>query len=202
MRKTIAFAAGLSLAAGAAAAAEKNVTYQFKLLSESQRTPQGVVSVVPITKQNEILATLVLTHKAFKEGQASVSDTVVKLFTPPTVTDDGVVSFTFNQNLGLFNSPLFDFPINSYEKAFDNVYFGPYPLNLNFNIMDGELSGDIHIFDSAQGGPFCELQMTGTDGNWSGDWDCGVYTSGTVTSFTAIPFRVEPGHEHEKVSER
>lgn len=202
--KIIAGAALLTLVALPAQADEKNVTYEFRLLSESQRSPQGVVTIIPITPHNEIIATLVLTHKAFKEGKASVSDTV-QAFTPPVVTDDGVVSFAFDQSSPQFPAGLLDFPINAQEKSFDNVFLGP-SLDLNFDIVDGELSGDIAINSSAQQGPFCDLQMHGTDGNWSGVWGCGVFGPFFTNSFTAIPFHVEPGHEHDhdknKVADR
>lgn len=93
-------------------------------------------------------------------------------FTPPTITDDGVVSFTFDQSSPLFPSEILNFPINAQEKSFDNVFFGP-SLDLNFNIVDGELSGDITISSAAQQGPFCDLYMHGMDGNWQGIMSAG-----------------------------
>jgi len=74
MHKSIAFAT-LSLVALPAWAGDRdNVTYEFKLLSETERSAGGTVGVVPITRSNEVFATLVLTHKAVEEHEATLSE--------------------------------------------------------------------------------------------------------------------------------
>ena len=74
---------------------------------------------------------------------------------------------------------------------------------MDLEVVDDELSGSIQVQFAFGHGLSCGLFMQGTDGNWSGQWDCsfGVPTVETLFAFTAIPFRVEPGHEHEKIAE-
>jgi hypothetical protein len=94
MHKALSGAVLLTLLALPAQADPKNVTYEFKLLSETERLADGTVGVVPITLANEGLATLVLTHKAVEEHEATL--TVTPPFpAPATLVDKGVISFTF-----------------------------------------------------------------------------------------------------------
>ena len=73
MQKALSGAALLTLLALPAQADQKNVTYEFKLLSETERSADGTVGVVPITRSNEVLATLVLTHKAVEKHEDAQS---------------------------------------------------------------------------------------------------------------------------------
>jgi len=91
MHKSIAFAT-LSLVSLPAWAGDRdNVTYEFKLLSETERSADGTVGVVPITRSNEVLGTLVLTHKAVEKHEATLA---VQTFNPTSAVDEGVVSLT------------------------------------------------------------------------------------------------------------
>jgi hypothetical protein len=94
MHKSIAFAA-LSLVALPAQADQKNVTYEFKILSETERSADGTVGVVPITRSNEVLADLVLTHKAVEAHEATLTVIPSSPTLPATLVDKGVISFTF-----------------------------------------------------------------------------------------------------------
>jgi len=73
MHKSIAFAALSLVSIPAWAGDSHNLTYEFKLLSETERSADGTVGVVPITRSNEVLATLALTHKAVKEHEATLT---------------------------------------------------------------------------------------------------------------------------------
>jgi hypothetical protein len=61
--------------------------------SKTQRLADGTVEVVAIPPK-DIFATLVLTHEAVKEHEATLS--VPPPFPPGPVVDKGVVSFTVN----------------------------------------------------------------------------------------------------------
>jgi len=180
----------LTLLSLPAQADQKNVTYEFKLLSETERSADGTVGVVPITRANEVLATLILTHEVVKEHEATLT---VQIFYPQSMVDKGVVSFAVNTSStptsGTFNYPFI-------KSASDGR------ASMDLEIVDGELSGSIQVDVAFGHGAVCDLSMQGTDGNWSGQWNCSTSLPEPLFAFTAIPFRVEPGHEHDKVSER
>jgi hypothetical protein len=138
MHKALLGGALLTLIALPALAEEKkNVTYEFKRLSETERSADGTVGVVPITRSNEILATLVLTHKAVEEHEATLIVTPPSANTPATLVDKGVISFTFKAgpvagHPGSFNYP----PTTTDERK---------SADMDLEIEDGELSGSIQV---------------------------------------------------------
>jgi hypothetical protein len=112
------------------------------------------------------------------------------------VVDKGVVSFTVNATPTPpgGGAKTFNYP-------FDQKGTGGIPFDtMDLEIVDGELSGTIQMGASFGNAASCGLTMQGTDGNWSGQWQCFDPANPPLFAFTAIPFQVEPGHE--KVAER
>ena len=163
--------------------------------SKTQRLADGTVEVVAIPPK-DIFATLVLTHEAVKEHEATLS--VPPPSPPGPVVDKGVVSFTVN---AIPTPP--GGGAKTFNYPFDQKGTGGIPFDaMDLEIVDGELSGSIQMGAAFGEAVSCDLTMQGTDGNWSGQWQCFFGFSEELFAFTAIPFRVEPGHEHDKVSER
>jgi hypothetical protein len=134
MHKSIAFAALSLVSIPAWAGDSHNLTYEFKLLSETERSADGTVGVVPITRSNEVLATLALTHKAVKEHEATLT---VETFNPTSAVDEGVVSLTVN--VAPHNIPNgFNYPLALIGSA-DEI------ASMDLEIVDDELSGSIQV---------------------------------------------------------
>jgi hypothetical protein len=192
--KIIAGAALLALVTSSAQAGGKDITYEFKLLSETERLADGTVEVVAIPPK-DIFATLVLTHEAVKEHEATLT---VQTFYPQSMVNMGVVSFAANASSTPAVSDTFNYPF--VKSASDGR------ASMDLEIVDGELSGSIQVDVAFGHGAVCDLSMQGTDGNWSGQWSCSTSLPEPLFAFTAIPFRVEPGHEHDhdkdKVADR
>ena len=130
----------------------------------------------------EVFATLILTHDAVKEREATVVfDNLPFSPTPPTNYDKGVVSFA------LAPTNVLNYPVLENGN-----------INMDLEVGGGELTDSIEMETSA-GRVECKLSMRGADGNWSGWWQC-TNPNGPqpLFAFTAIPFRVE----HEKVADR
>jgi len=209
--KIIAGAALLTLVASSAQAGPREEIYEFTVITDTLQTPP-LCRPSPCTftegKVPYKLATLTLTHDALRDHQAQLSDQT----NPPT--DDGrVISFIVPGSYFLSipaTNPLC--PAGYPNRLFQTIppcssvarfKLGGdgYTLDLG-PIIGNNLSGTIDILDEQPHGLGCNLRMQGSNGNWSGTWQCGFFETSILHSFHAIAMRVGHEHEHEKVSER
>jgi hypothetical protein len=188
MRQRVALIIAICLLSLPAFAAD---VYVFRLVSLTARTPnycgRGTPCTVTVVCDSifgpactGVVGVLALTPR---NGHADIN--------PPP--GEGVDSWIFTGNVDEQTALAARWPNNQLAWPVPGGLTGTQPM-LEFDVRDGELSGDMQLgFPDGHG---CLFRASGTDGNWSGSWTCRGQDA--LHAFSAVPVLQGAQRPHTK----